>query len=191
MNDISNKNNMPQNANNVPMSHNIVLCGIKHCGKTTVGKALAAALNVPFVDTDDLIVEKDGGTRTVREIFKTEGEEYFRKMEAGILEELAASSQKQVIALGGGAFSNVFVTDRVKQELGFTVWLDVNDRIAYERIKAEGLPPFLQNCEDPERAFAEMNVARKEVFGKWCDFRCIPGATPQDTALRILQQCSR
>ena len=72
---------MPQNANNVPMSHNIVLCGIKHCGKTTVGKALAAALNVPFVDTDDLIVEKDGGTRTVREIFKTEGEEYFRKMD--------------------------------------------------------------------------------------------------------------
>ena len=42
---------------NGQLEYNIVLCGIKHCGKTTVGKKLAAVLNVPFVDTDDLIVE--------------------------------------------------------------------------------------------------------------------------------------
>lgn len=174
---------------NGQLEYNIVLCGIKHCGKTTVGKKLAAALNVPFVDTDDLIVERDGGTRSVREIFKAEGEEYFRKMEADILTELASQPQKMVIALGGGAFSNSFVSDTVKHDLGFKVWLDTDDRTAYERIKAEGLPPFLQNAEDPERAFAEMNIARKEIFRKWCDFQCVPSATPEDTARTITDRC--
>ena len=168
------------------LPQNIVICGIKHCGKTTVGREIAAVLDIKFVDSDDLIVEKDGGRRSVREIFSSEGEEFFRKLEAEVLKELACSGQRMVIALGGGALSNPFVDNLTKENLGFKVWLDTDDKIAFERIMEKGLPPFLQNVPDPEQAFREMNVGRKSVFASECEVRCVPAATPHYTALHIL-----
>ena len=168
------------------LPQNIVLCGIKHCGKTTVGREIAAVLDIKFVDSDDLIIEKDGGKRCVREIFSAEGEEAFRKLEAEVLTELIQSRERLVIALGGGALSNPFVTDSVKEKLGFKVWLDTDDKTAFERIRAKGLPPFLENVADPEKAFKEMNIARKEVFASQCEVRCVPAAVPHYTALHIL-----
>lgn len=168
------------------LPQNIVLCGIKHCGKTTVGREIAAVLDIKFVDSDDLIVQKDGGTRSVREIFSVEGEEFFRKLEAEVLAELAESGQRMVIALGGGALSNPFADDLIKDKLGFKVWLDTDDKIAFKRIIKKGLPPFLQNASDPEQAFKEMNIARKAVFASLCDVRCVPAAAPHYTALHIL-----
>ena len=168
------------------LPQNIVICGIKHCGKTSVGKEIAAVLDIKFVDSDDLIVKKDGGRRSVREIFAAEGEEFFRKMEAGVLSDIANSSDRMVVALGGGALSNPFVNDETKEKLGFKVWLDTDDKIAFKRIIKKGLPPFLQNTPDPERAFLEMNIARKAVFASQCEVRCTPAATPHYTALHIL-----
>ena len=168
------------------LPQNIVLCGIKHCGKTTVGREIAAVLDIKFVDSDDLIVEKDGGNRSVREIFAAEGEDFFRKLEAQVLSELAESGSRKVIALGGGALSNPFVSEEVKTKLGFKVWLDTDDKIAFARIVEKGLPPFLQNADDPEQAFRAMNVARKAVFARQCEVRCVPAATPHYTALHIL-----
>ena len=173
-----------KNSHDLPQ--NIVLCGIKHCGKTTVGKEIAAVLDINFVDSDDLIVERDGGKRSVREIFAAEGEEFFRKLEAEVLDDLAKSGQRMVIALGGGALSNPFVSDAVKDKLGFKVWLDTDDHIAFERIMEKGLPPFLQNAGDPESAFKEMNAGRKAVFAAQCSVRCVPAAAPHYTALHIL-----
>ena len=76
--------------------------------------------------------------------------------------------------------------EKVKEKLGFKVWLDTDDKIAFERIKENGLPPFLQNAEDPARAFEEMNVARKKVFAAQCEARCTPASSPHYTALHIL-----
>ena len=168
------------------LPQNIALCGIKHCGKTTVGKEIAAVLDIKFVDTDDLIVEKDGGQRSVREIFATEGEAFFRQLEADVLKELSSSHERMVIALGGGALSNPFVDSQTKDKLGFKVWLDTDDHTAFERIKEKGLPPFLKDAADPEQAFKEMNIARKAVFASLCEVRCVPAATPHYTALHIL-----
>ena len=168
------------------LPQSIVVCGIKHCGKSTVGKELADILDVKFVDSDDLIVAKDGGQRSVREIFAAEGEEAFRKLEAAVLSELAGSGQKMIIALGGGALSNAFVSDSVKKALGFKVWLDTDDHTAFMRIIEKGLPPFLKDAADPEEAFKAMNVERKAVFAAQCEVRCVPAATPHYTALHIL-----
>ena len=168
------------------LPQNIVLCGIKHCGKTTVGREIAAVLDINFVDSDDLIVAKDGGKRSVREIFSAEGEEFFRRLEAEVLTELTQSGKRQVIALGGGSLSNPFVDDSTKEKLGFKVWLDTDDKVAFERIMKKGLPPFLQGTANPELAFKEMNIARKAVFSSQCDVRCVPAATPHYTALHIL-----
>lgn len=79
---------------------NIVLTGMPGCGKTTVGKLLAAALGRELVDTDEEIVRRAG--MPVTEIFSAFGESGFREKEAAVIRETAAR-QGLVIATGGGA----------------------------------------------------------------------------------------
>ena len=78
----------------------IVLIGYRGSGKTTVGRLLAGRLGVAFFDCDELIVAREG--KPIRQIFRTGGEEAFRKVEMQIVSELA-SKRDCVIALGGGA----------------------------------------------------------------------------------------
>lgn len=77
---------------------NIILTGFMGTGKTTVGKLLAVRLQRPFIDTDALIVEKDG--RAVADIFAQDGEAAFRAWERIVALELA-QQQELVIATGG------------------------------------------------------------------------------------------
>ena len=79
---------------------NLVLVGMPGCGKTTVGRALARLSGKPFVDLDEEIVRR--ADKPIPEIFRTEGEEAFRALEAQALTEICAQSG-QVIATGGGA----------------------------------------------------------------------------------------
>lgn len=77
-----------------------VFVGVMGAGKTTVGQAVAAALGVPFADTD-LIIEARAG-KPIPEIFVDDGEDTFRALER----ETVASSLETfggVLALGGGA----------------------------------------------------------------------------------------
>ena len=79
---------------------NIVLVGMPGCGKSTLGKKLAASLNREFFDTDILIKQKEG--MSPAEIIKTKGEPAFRDIEASVCKELS-SKQGVIIATGGGA----------------------------------------------------------------------------------------
>lgn len=79
---------------------NIVLVGMPGCGKSTVGKALAKRLSRPFFDADQEIVKRAG--KSIPEIFQTEGEAGFRKIETEVLFDLCRQSGA-VIATGGGA----------------------------------------------------------------------------------------
>lgn len=79
---------------------NIVLVGMPGCGKSTVGKALAKRLSRPFFDADREIVKRAG--KSIPEIFQTEGEAGFRKIETEVLFDLCRQSGA-VIATGGGA----------------------------------------------------------------------------------------
>jgi shikimate kinase len=80
-----------------------VVVGPPGAGKTTIGKAVAALLGVPFADTDDLIEATAG--KPIPEIFFDDGEPAFRELEvaaiAGALESFGG-----VLALGGGAILN-------------------------------------------------------------------------------------
>ena len=80
-------------------TENIILVGMPGGGKSTVGKALAEALERPFVDTDALIIEETG--RTIPEIFSADGEEVFRAMETEAVKK-AGMMSGAVIATGGG-----------------------------------------------------------------------------------------
>lgn len=80
---------------------NIVLTGMPGSGKSTVGNLLAKALNRPFLDTDEAIVQRAG--KPIPEIFATCGEQGFRDLEESVVRELANQSTGCVIATGGGA----------------------------------------------------------------------------------------
>ena len=85
----------------------IVLVGLPGAGKSKVGRLLAGRLGVPHVDTDDLIVEREG--RAISDIFATDGESAFRLMETVAVAD--ALSRRAVVSLGGGAAATDAVRD--------------------------------------------------------------------------------
>ena len=78
---------------------NLILVGMPGCGKSTIGRKLAARLDRPLVDTDEEIVKRIGCT--IPEYFASHGEEEFRKREHEVLRDFSARSG-QIIATGGG-----------------------------------------------------------------------------------------
>ena len=78
---------------------NIVLSGMPASGKSTVGKLVAERLGRELLDTDSLIVDREG---EIRRIFEDKGERYFRDLESEVIRDIAPLSGK-VISLGGGA----------------------------------------------------------------------------------------
>lgn len=78
---------------------NIILTGFMATGKTTVGQLIAKHLAYEFVDTDSLIVQREG--MSVQKIFQTRGEPEFRRMESTLARELA-EHQGRVVSTGGG-----------------------------------------------------------------------------------------
>ncbi|MFN2462537.1 MAG: shikimate kinase [Candidatus Dormibacteria bacterium] len=89
---------------------NLVLVGFMGSGKTAVGRRVAPALGLRFVDLDDAVVEAAG--KSIVDIFREDGEPAFRRLEAQAVERVAAGSG-QVIAPGGGALMNQRSWDRL------------------------------------------------------------------------------
>ncbi len=82
---------------------NIALIGMPASGKTSVGKVLSQKLNKTFVDSDDGIVKAEN--KTIPEIFKDSGEDYFRKVEKSVIKNISMLNA-QIISTGGGVILN-------------------------------------------------------------------------------------
>ncbi len=112
---------------------NIVLIGYRGSGKSAVGNRLAARLRMRFVDTDDLIEERQGVPIT--DIVKFHGWDHFRKLEKGMIEEVSKENNL-IIASGGGA---VLDPDNVKalRRNGFVIWLKADQQALLKRIQRD------------------------------------------------------
>src|SRR5688500_7851314 len=149
----------------------IALVGMMGSGKSSIGRRLAARLNLPFVDSDAAIEEEAG--RTISEIFTDQGEDRFRALEESVLARLATTNPK-VIATGGGAFIHQ-ATRAILLDRCLTIWLQA-DPVLLERRVSTGKPrPLLANKEvgaeirrlvelrDPIYAEADMKIACEDV----------------------------
>ena len=112
---------------------NIVLIGFRGTGKSTVGELLANRLERDFIDSDKYIESSTG--KTIKSIFKEDGEEGFRRIEADTIAELSKVDNK-VISVGGGA---VLRKDNVRnlKDNGFLVLLEAAPEIIHNRIKQD------------------------------------------------------
>lgn len=110
---------------------NIILIGMPSCGKSTVGRALAAKLGRAFADSDDEIVKAHG---QIPEIFAKEGEVAFRAYESEVIADLT-KKHRLVIATGGGAVEKERNILNMRQN-GVIVYLDR----ALEALSDEGRP---------------------------------------------------
>ena len=148
---------------NARLRRRIVLCGIKHCGKSCLGKALANALGLPFFDTDALL-EADTG-KPVRALYREVGEARFRELEAESVRKFIVSAPSPaVVALGGGVVTNPVLSPDDLHALGLIVWMDVPVPTAFERMAREGLPPFLADKPDPSVEFNRICASRRPEF---------------------------
>lgn len=129
----------------------IFLTGFMASGKTTLGRAVAAATGIGFVDLDDYIVSREG--RSITEIFADGGEAAFRRAERRALEALLSDpAAPGLIACGGGTpcfGDNLELMD----SHGQTVWLDAPVDIIVSRLKeARSERPLVASLSDDELA---------------------------------------
>ena len=160
------------------MGKALIFCGIKHCGKSTLGKAVSEQLALPFRDTDEMLEER---------FHLTVGEEEFRRRESELLSSFEAETP-QVISLGGGALLKAENVPILKK-LGKIIWCDVDDRTAFARIIKKGLPPFLAETADPFATFQNSNQSRRAIFGAVCSLRFEPQKTssPAENAKKLCE----
>lgn len=148
-------------------TENIYLLGFMGSGKTTVGKNLAAALNFSWHDLDAVIVERN--EMSIRQIFATYGESFFRKEEANVLRNTALLD-KMVVSCGGGTpcFHNNM---RWINEHGISVFLDVDIEILTNRLlKGIEKRPLLQNkTPDELRQFIEDKLNERRSYYEKAD----------------------
>jgi shikimate kinase len=127
----------------------VYLIGFMGAGKTTIGRQLAAKLGWKFVDLDREIEQREH--RQVAEIFRESGEPHFRSLEEQYLKELSTSN-RAVIALGGGAYINP-QNRTVADDTGLTVWLKVSFTKVADRVKMDGTRPKFENREEAESLY--------------------------------------
>jgi len=143
----------------------IFLIGYMGAGKTTLGKAFARELNIPFVDLDWYIEERYH--KTVSELFAERGEGAFRELEKNMLHEVA-EFENVVISTGGGTpcfFDNI----EYMKQTGITVFLDASPDVLHKRLKvATQSRPILQGKDDEElyRFIIEKLEERMEYYSQ-------------------------
>lgn len=125
----------------------IFLIGFMGCGKTTIGRTLASALKLTFIDLDTFLEERY--FRTIPQIFAEEGEDGFRLKERKVLEEVSAFDDV-IVATGGGApcfFDNM----ELMNNSGFCVFLDVDiDSLVSRLIHARTERPLIKGKSPKE-----------------------------------------
>ena len=141
----------------------VTLVGLMGCGKSSIGKRLAARLALPFVDADTEIEEAAG--MTISEMFERFGEAHFRDGERRVIARLIDGTPK-VIATGGGAFMND-ETRALIRERTLSVWLDADVATLVDRVRRRGSRPLLKD-KDPGEVLTALAAVRNPVYAQAC-----------------------
>jgi len=143
---------------------NIFLVGPMGAGKTSIGRQLAEALGMEFLDSDHEIEARSGAT--IPWIFDVEGEEGFRKREQAMIDELS-QRKNVVLATGGGAVVSEVTRDCLKAR-GTVIYLSASIDLLLERTQRDRNRPLLQT-ENPRAKLEELMQVREPLYREVAD----------------------
>lgn len=139
----------------------VVLVGMMGAGKTAVGRALAARLGVPFLDSDSEI--ELAANMTIPEIFERDGEAFFRDKESQVIGRLL-DEQQGILSTGGGAF----LSERNRQMIsdrGASVWLRADLEVLWNRVRHKDTRPLLRTA-DPHATLRTLYESRVPIYAQ-------------------------
>lgn len=137
----------------------ICLIGLPGSGKSTVGRLLAARLDIAFYDSD-AVIEKQLGC-SIRKFFEQEGEPAFRGIEHSVIDELTQKSDC-VVSTGGGAVLNPDNRDMLRSRC-HTVYLHSQPEVIFRRVRHDRNRPLLQ-VPDPFVKLQQLYSVRDPLY---------------------------
>lgn len=140
--------------------NNLVLIGFMGCGKTTLGRWISQNANMAFYDTDEYIESKQN--REIKEIFSTEGEEYFRDLETETLKEMTEKFSCSVISVGGGLPLRE-ENRELLEKLGIVVYLRTGEDTLVKRLGNDTKRPLLVGI-DIRSKIHELMLQREYIY---------------------------
>ena len=140
------------------MAPKAVLVGMPGSGKSTIGRRLAKAVELPLLDTDAKIVETTG--RTIADIFAIDGEQEFRRIEEQVV-RAALAEHDGIVSLGGGAITSEGVREALS---GHTViFLEISAAEGIRRTTGGPVRPLLAG-DDPGKRYRELMAQRVPLY---------------------------
>lgn len=139
----------------------LVLVGMMGAGKTAVGRRLAAAFDLPFIDADEEIEAAAGCS--ISTIFAVLGEAAFRDGERRVIGRLL-KQPVCVLATGGGAFMDERIRTSIKAS-GISIWLKADLETLWQRVRRRGHRPLL-NTPNPKETLETLMQTRYPVYAE-------------------------
>jgi shikimate kinase len=147
------------------MAPKAVLVGLPGSGKSTIGRRLAKALGVGLLDTDAAIEERTG--RSIADIFATDGEQEFRRIEEEVV-RAALAEHDGVVSLGGGAVTSPGVCEALA---GHTVvYLEIGAREGVRRTGGNTVRPLLAGPDRAEK-YRALIASRSPLYRRVATIR--------------------
>lgn len=140
---------------------NLVLVGLMGAGKSAIGRLVAQALSVPFIDSDHEIERVS--RMSISDLFAAYGEEEFRSLEARVMKRLLRTGPR-VVSTGGGAFINERTRQHIKRG-GVTLWLQADLDVLWERVNKRDTRPLLKT-ENPKQTLENLMNARYPIYAE-------------------------
>ncbi len=142
----------------------VVLIGAPGSGKSTVGAALAKVLALDFIDTDQLIEEREG--KAITDIFVVDGEPHFRAVELETLKHVLTLNDV-VISLGGGAPISDQAQQLINSSKSTVIFLDVSLATAAPRVVFNRDRPLLLG--NPRAQWQALSDKRRPIYEALAD----------------------
>lgn len=178
---------MQVSLNHQVRQNHIVLIGFKHVGKTVIGKNLAKALKMAFIDLDQqiegLYTIKFNKRLTCRQIVNNHGQDFFRKLEKEALKEVMVQ-KPAIISLGGGTLVDCENQNLVKSN--FIIHITSPRGIVFERIQMSGRPGYFDPKENLIDSFNRLWDERIKIYENICHFSIANDGSIDDALCKII-----